>query len=110
MPEPVREAERRLREWSQDDIHLIQSVRMHEPTYRKPSLLRADVRAFLADRDRLAGEVDRRTEALRDLIENVGGHDHWREGGAGGTCATCDRQNAALGRARAALTDSTEEE
>ena len=74
MSEPVREAERRLREWSQDDIHLIQSVRMHEPTYRKPSLLRADVRAFLADRDRLAGVNEQLREvadAARDYLVSL---------------------------------------
>ena len=67
----VREAETRLREWSQDDIHLLQSVRMHEPTYRNPSRLRADVRALLADRDRLAGEVDRYEAILRLIPPNT---------------------------------------
>lgn len=41
----------RLREWSQDDLHLIQSVRQYEPTYANPADLRKDVRSLLDERD-----------------------------------------------------------
>lgn len=41
--------------------------------------------------------------ALHDVLDNMGGHSHWREGGAGGVCETCERQRHASNRARAAL-------
>jgi len=43
-------------------------------------------------------------EALRELLNNGGwGHSHWREGGSGGTCDTCETQRGACERARATL-------
>lgn len=41
--------------------------------------------------------------ALRGLLNNLGGHSHWREGGAGGRCETCVSQSKAASRARDAL-------
>lgn len=40
---------------------------------------------------------------VRDLLDNMGGHSHWREGGAGGVCSTCEQQSAARFRARQVL-------
>lgn len=57
-------------------------------------------------KDALAAAEDRveaLETALRDVLDNIGGHGHWREGGAGGRCETCVRQDSAAGRARAAL-------
>lgn len=41
--------EQRLREWSIDELHLVRSVRHHEPVYRNPGELRGDVRWLLAE-------------------------------------------------------------
>lgn len=38
----------RLREWTDDDLHLGQSVRFHEPTYKNPAEIRRDVRELIA--------------------------------------------------------------
>lgn len=42
-------------------------------------------------------------DALLNLINNMGGHSHWREGGAGGTCSTCVQQSEAISQAREVL-------
>lgn len=44
---------------------------------------------------------DKLEEALLDLYNNVGGHDHWDAKGTSGTnCPVCITQRAALGRVR----------
>jgi hypothetical protein len=53
--------------------------------------------------DARLAENQRLRDALTDLLNNMGGHEHWREGGAGGTCATCVQQRKAATRAREAL-------
>lgn len=45
-------------------------------------------------------------DALQDLLNNMGGHSHWRVGGAGGTCATCQQQAEASTIASRALLGS----
>lgn len=37
----------RLRRWSRDEEHVVQSARHWEPTYANPAALRADVRLVL---------------------------------------------------------------
>lgn len=37
----------RLVAWAKDELHIGQSVRMHEPTYRNPAEIRRDVRETL---------------------------------------------------------------
>ena len=42
--------------------------------------------------------------AIVDLLENIGGHQHWdAQGTAGANCPTCIRQNEAEERARVVL-------
>lgn len=55
----------RLRSWSMDEAHVVQSVRQHEPQYRNPAELRADVRELLARYDAVSlyrARVEGRTD------------------------------------------------
>jgi hypothetical protein len=51
---------RRLRVWSDDDLHVLRSARSHEPVYANPAELRKDVRDLL---ERLAYEESRVSQA-----------------------------------------------
>lgn len=55
------EGRERLRAWSMDEVHVVRSVRTHEPIYANPGELRADVRGLLALCDMQVVEIDRLT-------------------------------------------------
>ncbi len=44
-------------------------------------------------------------DTIRAALGEMGGHSHWREGGAGGVCSSCER-NAELRAAALAALDS----
>lgn len=65
----------------------------------------ADLAALLAELDAKDAALARVRELADEAIRAIGtgGHSHWRSGGAGGSCSSCDRATAERDRLRAAL-------
>jgi hypothetical protein len=74
VSEQALEALERLRVWSQDDLHLLRSARMHEPVYANPAALRSDIRALLDHANQVKGELAQAHHNIDHLLAEVKRH------------------------------------